>query len=79
MGERQRVGLARAILNRPDWLILDEAIAALDATAELDLLRWLRQELPQTAIIITAHRKPSGLVADRILDLGGTEDQRETA
>lgn len=81
MGERQRVGLARAVLNRPDWLILDEATAALDATAEADLLRWLRRELPETTILITAHRQPAGLVADQVLHLDQHEDRQgqETA
>ena len=80
MGERQRVDLARAVLNRPDWLILDAATSALDATAEVDLLHWLRQELPGTSIIITAHRKPAGLIADHVLRLGDEEEGgRETA
>lgn len=82
MGERQRVGLARAVLNRPDWLILDEATSALDATAEADLLHWLRQELLETTLIIAAHRKPAGLVADQILRLGddwNTEKGKESA
>ena len=80
MGERQCVGLARAVLNCPDWLILDAVTPALDATAEADLLHWLRQELPGTSIIITAHRKPTGLIAGRVLRLGDEEeDGRETA
>ncbi|WP_347266158.1 SbmA/BacA-like family transporter [Paracoccus sp. (in: a-proteobacteria)] len=79
MGERQRIGLARAVLNRPDWLILDEATSALDAAAEADLLRWLRQELPATSLIVTAHRKPAGLSADRVLRLGEGDETRETA
>ncbi|WP_246184927.1 ABC transporter ATP-binding protein/permease [Paracoccus aestuariivivens] len=79
MGERQRVGLARAVLNRPDWLILDEATAALDPASEADLLQWLRQELPETSIIITAHRKPSGLVADQILRLDDDINQKDSA
>ena len=78
MGERQRVGLAGAVLNRPNWLILDEAASALDATAEADLLHWLRQELPGTSLIVTAHRSPVGLTADRVLRLG-EDDERETA
>ena len=79
MGERQRVGLARAVLHHPDWLILDEATAALDTTAEADLLSWLCLELPETTLIITAHRRPAGLVPDTILQLAPISDERETA
>ena len=84
MGERQRLGLARAVLNRPDWLILDEATAALDCEAEADLLRWLRRELPAAAIIIVAHRPPPAIEPDHILAIGtiepeATEPERKTA
>lgn len=79
MGERQRLGLARAVLNRPDWLILDEATAALDCAAEADLLAWLRRELPGAALIIVAHRIPRGIAPDHILAIGTTEPERKTA
>lgn len=79
MGERQRIGLARAVLNNPDWLILDEATAALDPASEADLLTWLRQELPATTLIITAHRKPAGLVPDHVLHLDTPNSQERSA
>lgn len=79
MGERQRLGLARAALNRPDWLFLDEATAALDTAAEADLLRWLRRELPAATLIIVAHRPPRGVDPDQILAIGATEPGRKTA
>lgn len=79
MGERQRVGLARAVLNRPDWLILDEATAALDPASEADLLQWLRQELAHTSLIVTAHRKPAGFDADVILHLPPASDKEQIA
>lgn len=79
MGERQRLGLARAVLNRPDWLLLDEATSALDPAAEADLLRWLRAELPHTTLITVAHRAPLGLEPDDILHIGPTEIERKSA
>lgn len=45
-GEMQRLALARAIVNKPDWLFLDEATSALDKKSEIELLDMLRQELP---------------------------------
>jgi len=78
MGERQRLGLARAVLNRPDWLLLDEATSALDPAAEADLLAWLRTELPGTTLILVAHRKPAGFEADDTLHLGQTHLMEQT-
>ncbi len=55
-GEQQRLALARALLHQPDWLFLDEATAALDESAELELYELLRQRLPHATIVSIAHR-----------------------
>ena len=55
-GEQQRLGLARALLARPEWLFLDEATAALDEAAEAGLYRVLTEQLPKSAIVSIAHR-----------------------
>lgn len=78
MGERQRLGLARAVLNRPDWLLMDEATSALDPASEADLLAWLRSELPEVTMIVVAHRKPAGLLPDDALRLGPAERKEDT-
>ena len=69
-GERQRLALARLLLHRPDFAFLDEATSALDAAAETELLALLRRELPQTAFMLVAHRKPEGLGPLTIVELG---------
>ncbi len=79
MGERQRLGLARAVMLRPDWLILDEATAALDPASEADLLALLGRELPETTIIMVAHRIPTGLRLDDTLHIGRNLPERKTA
>lgn len=56
-GQRQRVAIARAIAVRPNVLICDEAVSALDATARsgiLELLRGLQEEL-DVAIVFISH------------------------
>ncbi|OFZ99926.1 MAG: ABC transporter ATP-binding protein [Betaproteobacteria bacterium RIFCSPLOWO2_02_FULL_62_17] len=55
-GEQQRLAMARALLNRPDYLFLDEATASLDEDTEAWLYRLLRERLPDTAIVSIAHR-----------------------
>jgi putative ATP-binding cassette transporter len=55
-GEQQRLAIARAILQAPDWLFLDEATAALDEQSEHQLYTLLSQRLPHTAIVSIAHR-----------------------
>jgi putative ATP-binding cassette transporter len=55
-GEQQRLAIARALLQRPDWLFMDEATASLDPEAESELYATLRRQLPHTTIISIAHR-----------------------
>jgi len=56
LGEQQRLGIARAILEKPDFLFLDEATASLDEPSEARLYRLLADRLPGTAIISIGHR-----------------------
>jgi putative ATP-binding cassette transporter len=55
-GEQQRVAFARTLLQRPDWLFLDEATAALDEKTEAHLYQLIQDRLPQTTIISIGHR-----------------------
>jgi putative ATP-binding cassette transporter len=55
-GEQQRLAIARAILQRPDWLFLDEATSAVDPETEQELYKLLLKRLPDTALVSIAHR-----------------------
>jgi putative ATP-binding cassette transporter len=54
-GEQQRLAFARALLNQPEWLFLDEATAALDEPTSNALYALLLQRLPRCAIVSIAH------------------------
>lgn len=55
-GEARRLALARALLRRPDVLLLDEPTEGLDDALARDVLAGLRAHLPGTAILLAAHR-----------------------
>lgn len=56
LGEQQRLGVARALLHRPDYLFLDEATASLDEPSEAALYTLIEQRLPNTTVISIGHR-----------------------
>ncbi|MFA6264746.1 MAG: ABC transporter ATP-binding protein/permease [Pseudolabrys sp.] len=56
LGEQQRLGIARALLLKPDYLFLDEATASLDEAAEAAVYRLLQERLPDTTIVSIGHR-----------------------
>jgi putative ATP-binding cassette transporter len=56
-GEQQRLAFARALLNKPDWLFLDEATASLPEEAQDALYRLLKEKLPRTTLVSIGHRE----------------------
>ena len=56
LGEQQRVAFARLFLQRPRWILMDEATSAIDEPGEAMLYKTLIRELPKAAIISVGHR-----------------------
>jgi putative spermidine/putrescine transport system ATP-binding protein len=68
-GQQQRVALARALARRPEILLLDEPLSALDAKIRLRLraeIRKIQQELGVTTLYVTHDQEEALSLADRL-------------
>ena len=69
-GQRQRIALARALVRRPQFLVLDDATSAVDPLVEARILDGLRTSLGTTTLVV-AHRLSTIELADRVVYLDG--------
>ena len=65
-GQKQRMSIARALVRRPEIIILDDATSALDLATEAKLRKALRENLKDATVIMIAQRIASVKEADRI-------------
>jgi len=65
-GQKQRMSIARALVRKPEILILDDSTSALDLATEAKLQRALKEKLDDTTVIMIAQRIASVKTADRI-------------
>lgn len=65
-GQKQRMSIARAMVRRPEILILDDATSALDLATEAKLQKSMREKMEGTTVIMIAQRIASVKNADRI-------------
>ncbi|WP_328726240.1 ABC transporter ATP-binding protein [Streptomyces sp. NBC_00259] len=70
-GQRQRLALARAVVGRPRFLVLDDPLSALDVHTEALVEAALRRVLEHTTALVVAHRPSTVLLADRVALLSG--------
>ena len=68
-GQKQRMGIARALVMRPKLLVLDEATSALDADSENQIEATIRQLTGEVTILVVAHRLSTVLTADKLVYL----------
>lgn len=65
-GQRQRLALARAVVGRPRFLVLDDPLSALDVHTEARVEAALRRVLEETTAVVVAHRPSTVMLADRV-------------
>jgi ABC-type multidrug transport system fused ATPase/permease subunit len=71
VGQRQRVGIARALYRRASLLVLDEPTSALDGLTESEVMATIESLRGQCTIILIAHRASSVRRCDLIFELNG--------
>ena len=68
-GQRQRLGIARALYRRATLLVMDEATASLDVTAEREITSALHERAGSMTLVIIAHRRSALAGCDRVFHL----------
>jgi ABC-type multidrug transport system fused ATPase/permease subunit len=68
-GQRQRLGIARALLTKPQLLVLDEATSALDGETESNIADGIQSLKGEVTVVMIAHRLSSVRKAEKVIYL----------
>lgn len=68
-GQKQRICIARALIKKPEILIFDDSLSALDTETEENILQNIEKDIKSCTSIIITHRESSEKRADFILNL----------
>ena len=66
-GQRQRLGIARAMFTKPKLLVLDEATSSLDGQTEADVTTAIQSLRGRATVIVVAHRLSTARAADQVI------------
>ncbi|MEZ7508967.1 ABC transporter ATP-binding protein [Cloacibacterium sp. Arc13] len=77
-GQKQRICIARALIKKPEILIFDDSLSALDTETEENILQNIEKDIKSCTSIIITHRESSAKRADFILNLSDL-DTTETS
>jgi ATP-binding cassette subfamily C protein len=78
-GEKQRLGIARALFRKPSLLVLDEPTSALDERTEDAFLRMLQELKSTCTVLVITHRKSTREACDVLIHLDHTPLPSSTA
>ena len=76
-GQKQRLSIARALIRKPKFLILDDCLSAVDTDTEEIILKNIKNQIEKNTTLIISHRVSSIRNADRILVLDDGEKIEE--
>lgn len=68
-GQKQKIGIARALYRKPDLLILDEATNAMDAQTESKVMKGIAELFPDITLILVSHSKSTMKFCDAVVNL----------
>jgi ATP-binding cassette, subfamily B, bacterial len=79
-GQKQRLAIARALVGKPQLLVLDEPTSALDSISEQRLQDTLRSLKGGMTIVVVAHRASTLEICDRLVRMraGRMEGEQES-
>ena len=68
-GEQQRIAFARILLQKPDWVFMDESTSMLDVASEKSLYEMLKTQLPNCSLVSVGHRPTLDAFHDHVIDM----------